>query len=199
MGKWKKDKSGRFAGSAGEGKDKVPQPQNFGRDLSKKALNQEGQASPVDYSALSQAVEKIRTPSTAPKEIDYLPAAEQGVEDAAQRWENARSWAYPGVGDEEAEQELAESYEELSLARENLHRARILAAQTPEGRAYLEAQIGSWNSHAEAATETDDGALKYLVRSQEIYDALAEADRQSQVEDEFKRIIASSRSLIGGD
>jgi len=199
MGKWKKDKSGRFIGRVGDGKSKVPQPQDFVSDSISKPSTQENLAAPIDYSALSKAAEGIKTPLIVPKEISYLPAAEDRVEDAARRWENARSWAYPGVGDEEAEQELAESYEDLSLARENLRRARILAAQTPEGKTYLEAQISSLNSHADAAAETDEGALKYLVRSQEIHDALVEASRQRQVEEEFKRIIRSSRYAIGGD
>ena len=127
----------------------------------------------------------------------YLTAAEQRVDDAIQRWEQARTWAYPGVGDEEGEQELAESYEDLSLARHNLFNARLLAAQEEDGETLLEEQMVKWNARGEqAAVEDGDDALRYFVRAQEIHDALTQARKQKEAQEAFNRIIEAETASL---
>lgn len=196
MGKWKKDKEGRFTGSIGSGKDNIPGPSPLSNLSEELTGNKTPAPSFAGYEELSKRVhqQQARLSNSIPPELSALTAAEREVRQAEERWENARSWAYPGVGDPEAEQELNDSYEELSLARENLHRARILAGQSAEGQAYLEAEMDHWNARALEAADGGDGALKYLVRAQEIYDSLAEARRQREVEEEFRRILGSDPS-----
>ena len=194
MGKWKKDKEGRFSGSIGTGKDNIPGPSPFS-SLPSPATG--APSSAPDYQDLAARARSMQ-PHPSSGEFSYLAAAEAEVARAELRWENARSWAYPGVGDLEAEQELSQSYDELCLTRENLHRARLLAAQSPTGRNHLESEMAKWDTRASASHE-GDGALKYLVRAQEIHDVLTEARQQQEVDDEFQRIIAATKAGAGSE
>ena len=194
MGTPKRDDQGRYAGSIGSGKDKIPSP-----SLSP-APTPDGAAasSPEspDYALLSRAVtERLRDGAPAVSEdFDYVSRAETAVRQAAAEWEATREWAYPGVGDYEAEEELAKAYDNLSLQRENLFRARTLAAQSEQGRNLLMGQMQEWHSRGEAAAAAGEDAIKYLVRAQEIHDVLVEAEKQRAVEEEFQRIVSQAEA-----
>jgi hypothetical protein len=195
MGNWKKDPQGRFAGSIGEGKNDVPRPAITRNHLTPLPGSAAGPA-PVDLDDLAA---RARAATAGDPRFDFLVAAEREVEEASYRWEQARTWAYPGVGDEEGEQELAESYEHLSLVRQNLFHARLLAAQNPEGEELLEAQMAKWNSLGEAAASYGwDNALALFVRAQEIHDALSEARRQREVQATFDKIVEEETSQLRG-
>lgn len=188
----KRDDHGRFAGSIGNGKDKIPSPA-----LSTSHIPEADDASSPDtpdYALLSRAVtERLRDGVQGTSEdFEYVSHAETAVRQAAAEWEATREWAHPGVGDLEAEEELAKAYDNLALQRENLFRARTLAAQSEKGRNLLVEQMQEWHARGEAAAASGEDAIKYLVRAQEIHDVLVEAEKQRAVEEEFQRIIAQA-------
>lgn len=196
MSQWKKDNQGRFTGSIGDGKNRVPTPNSTPGSVPHPTDTSPSVAAP-HYDSLVQRV-RAAIPQRESEPFAYLAAAEAEVDLYAQEWESTREWAYPGVGDLDAEEELQRSYERLALAKENLHRARLLAAQTPEGQRLLEDQMTEWNRQGEQQERDQEGALRYLVRAQEISDVLVEAHRQRAVEEEFQRIIKEARQPLGG-
>lgn len=196
MSQWKKDKQGRFLGSVGDGKSRVPTPNSTPSSVPHPAEANPPVVAP-HYDSLVQRV-RAAVPREESEPFAYLAAAEAQVDTCAQEWESTREWAYPGVGDLDAEEQLQRSYERLALAKENLHRARLLAAQTPEGQRMLEDQMTAWSKQGEQQDKDHEGALKYLVRAQEINDVLTEARRQREVEQEFQRIIKEARQPLGG-
>lgn len=198
-----KGKDGKFAGSIGEGKSAVPTPASAVPVVPVVAPVSRDSARPglVD---LYQAFQNVS--STSPQYVSPPPSLVTGkaLRDAEMHYascekdlQQTRTWAFPGVGDLEAEEALDSCYARLADARDRLHASRVQHARTPEGRVQLETRM---TDHFDDAAERErlgniEGSMVSQMRARELRAALDEADRDMSVSAETAALLSSKAAI----
>lgn len=183
MTRYIQGKDGKFGGSIGDGKTKVPTVADT------PVLNQPSDDAPPVNAAVADLYEKYQSagsgsqydaPSAYARAEQGLASAERATAEAQRNLSDVLSWAYPGTGDLDGERELAEAYGRLEHAQESLAAARVAYASTVSGRAKMTAQIASLLEEANQrdAIGHHDGAQVSRAKAADLTAAVEQADQR---------------------